>query len=92
MVGLGMPSCLRNPAMYHFDSANFLGNYIDIMNDFYNTYGVYANIMPMHTNSFFNKLIGAGWADAGIIIPWVYYQQTGDISFAKTYWDQDRIH
>ncbi|MBC5786990.1 family 78 glycoside hydrolase catalytic domain [Clostridium facile] len=75
-------------AMYHFDSANFLGNYIDIMNDFYNTYGVYGNIMPMHTNSFFNKLIGAGWADASIIIPWVYYQQTGDLSFAKTYWKQ----
>lgn len=74
--------------MYHFDSARVLSNYTEIMNDFANTYGNYANIMPMHTNSFFSKLIGAGWADAGVIIPWVYYQQTGDLSLAKTYWSE----
>lgn len=74
--------------MYHFDSARVLSNYTEIMNDFANTYGNYANIMPMHTNSFFSKLIGAGWADAGVIIPWVYYQQTGDLTLAKTYWSE----
>jgi len=73
-------------AMYHFDCTQILGNYIDIMNDYQRTYGQYGPIMPMHNNSQYAKMIGAGWADAGIIIPWVYYVQTGDIVPAKVYW------
>jgi len=84
-------------AMYHFDSAVLLGNYIDIMDDYYHTYSNYGNIMPMNVNSFFTNMINAGWSDAGIIIPWVFYQQTGDLSHAKRYWPQmcrfaDRIY
>ena len=74
-------------AMYHYDSAAFLRNFNDIMDDYYKTYGVYGNIIPMHTNSFFSKMQGSGWADAGIIIPYIYYQRTGDSSNISTYWD-----
>ena len=33
-------------AMYHFDSAKMLGNYIAIMDDYQQTYGNYGQIMP----------------------------------------------
>lgn len=84
-------------AMYHFDCARFFGNYIDIMNDYLRSYGHYGSIMPMHKNNFFSKMIGAGWSDAGIIIPWVYYTQTGDLTPVMQYWPEmtrytDRIN
>jgi len=84
-------------AMYHFDCARFFGNYIDIMNDYLKTYGHYGPIMPMHNNNFYSKMIGAGWSDAGIIVPWVHYSQTGDLTLVRRYWPEmtkytDRIN
>lgn len=73
--------------MYHFDAARFIGNYIDIMDDYYQTYNGYGNIMPMHTASAFSKMENAGWCDAGIILPYAYWQYTGDTSLILRYWD-----
>ncbi|MDR0382347.1 MAG: family 78 glycoside hydrolase catalytic domain [Oscillospiraceae bacterium] len=73
--------------MYHFDSALLIGNYISIMDDYYQTYNSYGNIMPMHTASFFSRMENAGWCDAGIIVPYWYWQYTGDSSLIERYWD-----
>lgn len=73
-------------ATMNFDVNAFLENYIDIMNDYAaNSNNFYADVMPK------NRAVDSkycGWSDAGIIIPWVMYQQTGDISFIENSYDQ----
>lgn len=73
-------------ATLNFDVNAFLENYIDIMNDYAeNSNNFYADVMPK------NRAVDSkycGWSDAGIIIPWVMYQQTGDISFIENSYDQ----
>jgi len=78
--------------MYHFDSSLLIGKYIDSMDDYYKTYNGYGNIMPMHTASAFSMMEGSGWADAGIIVPYAYWQYTGDISLISAYWDNMRLY
>lgn len=73
-------------ATLNFDVNAFLENYIDIMNDYAaNSNNFYADVMPK------NRAVDSkycGWSDAGIIIPWVMYQQTGDISFIENSYEQ----
>ena len=37
---------------------------------------------------FLSQLAASGWSDAGIIIPWVLYQQTGDTTLIQKYYEQ----
>lgn len=70
--------------MYHYDAARFIENYIHIMDDYYQSYDGYGNIMPKHTSS---TTLNSGWSDAGIIIPYAYWQYTGDKSLILKYWN-----
>lgn len=66
--------------IYNFDVFSFFENYIDIMNAHAkNNNDKYTSIMPSGYMVFLNA-VSSGWSDAGIIIPWVVYQQTGDLS------------
>lgn len=66
-------------AVYNYNDIRFLENYSEIM-DVHNrnTNGIYGSIMPGAFVGFFANTVASGWSDAGIIIPWVLYQQTGD--------------
>jgi hypothetical protein len=57
-------------------------SYNDIMASTQAHKGYYTSIMPDGYNAMFNVL-GSGWADAGIIIPWTLWQYTGDLSVVK---------
>ncbi len=48
----------------------------------------YGAIMPTSFVGFFATMISSGWSDAGIIIPWVLYQQTGDTTLIEEYYGQ----
>lgn len=73
-------------ASLNFDLYAFMENYIDEMNDFAaNSNNFFADVMP-RTRVADSK--NCGWSDAGIIVPWVMYQQTGDISYIENSYDQ----
>lgn len=66
-------------AVYNYNDFSFLENYSEIMDTHNkNNNGIYGSIMPGAFVGFFANTVASGWSDAGIIIPWVLYQQTGD--------------
>ncbi|WP_270739929.1 family 78 glycoside hydrolase catalytic domain [Massilioclostridium coli] len=75
-------------AMYHYDSAAFMNNYVEIMNDFYDQHNFYGDVMPYMYYCGGNKGQSCGWGDAGIIIPYYFYLQTGDKTLIQKYWNQ----
>lgn len=80
-------------AALNFDTYAFMENYIDEMNDYAaNHDNFYAEVMPKTNENFTVGMEGraknCGWSDAGIIIPWVMYLQTGDVSFIENSYDQ----
>lgn len=75
-------------ALFNFDVTAFLENYVEIMNAHLDNTGYYAAVMPLAYNATFANVVGSGWSDAGIIIPWVLYQQTGDRAMIGQYFSQ----
>lgn len=76
--------------VFNFDVTSFMENYVQIMNSYAKLYEedygpIYASVMPY---GYFNGVLGCGWSDAGVIIPWVLYQQNGDTSLLEKYYDQ----
>ena len=67
-------------AVMNFDVTAFLERYIDHMNDYFAAYGTYGDVMPSGNRG---SVPNSGWSDAGVIIPWVIYKQTGDTSVIK---------
>lgn len=73
-------------ASLNFATYSFMENYIDLMNDYAaNSNNLYADVMPKTRNA---ESKNCGWSDAGIVIPWVMYLQTGDISYIENSYDQ----
>lgn len=73
-------------AMLNFDITSFLENYIDIMNDHAReNNNAYGPVMP---GSGFAGWKNCGWSDAGVIIPWVIYQETGDVRLIEENYEQ----
>lgn len=68
-------------AVYNFNDIPFLENYSEIMDVHSREQnGKYGSVMPTGFVGFLANTVASGWSDAGIIIPWVLYQQTGDIT------------
>lgn len=75
--------------VYNYDVFTFLESYNDIMQEHAKNNGdAYGAIMPTSFVGFFATMISSGWSDAGIIIPWVLYQQTGDTTLIEEYYGQ----
>ena len=76
-------------AVYNYDIRAFYENYIDVMNSSAALNdGVYGAIMPKAFLGFFANNLSSGWSDAGVIIPWVLYQNTGDVTYVSMYYDE----
>ena len=78
-------------AVYNFNSMPFLLEYADIMNAHREAYGSFGLVMPTGWNkigSGYDESNKSGWSDAGIIIPWNMYLQTGDISVLESQFDE----
>jgi alpha-L-rhamnosidase len=44
---------------------------------------MYLSVMPEAYVKDSTMTLGSGWSDAGVIIPWNLYQNTGDISYIE---------
>jgi len=66
-------------AVYNFDAIPFYENYIQIMNANVGRFNTYGQVMPGGwSGNNQNQGIHCGWSDAGIIIPWTLYRESGD--------------
>ena len=75
--------------VYNYDVYSFLENYNEIMQEHAaENENAYGSIMPSAFVGYFSQLTASGWSDAGVIIPWVLYQQTGDSSLIRKYYTQ----
>lgn len=83
----GDTQAFAQTAVYNFDSYAFLQDMQEIFNENTKKNGYVAAVTDMvDTNAFFGNW-AAGWSDVLIIVPWVLYQQTGDISFLADNWE-----
>ena len=75
--------------VYNYDVLSFLENYNEVMQEHASQNGdAYGAIMPSSFVGFFATTVASGWSDAGVIIPWVLYQQTGDTTLIEEYYSQ----
>lgn len=83
----GDTQAFAQTAVYNFNSYAFLQDMQEIFNENTKKNGYVAAVTDMvDTNAFFGNW-AAGWSDVLIIVPWVLYQQTGDISFLADNWE-----
>ncbi|CAI3632774.1 MAG: glycoside hydrolase family 78 protein [Clostridium sp.] len=95
----GDTQLFANTAMYNADSVKFLENYMDIIVDSQEIYGLdsatFTSTAPggktVNFASFPLRGEGpkgqSGWADVGIILPWTVWQMTGDTAIIEKNYD-----
>jgi alpha-L-rhamnosidase len=66
-------------ATFNMDAAGFLSKYVADLRDGQFASGVQRGTYPWVVPSVLNKAGGPGWADAGVIVPWVVYERYGDV-------------
>lgn len=66
-------------ATYLMDAAAFLSKYVTDLRDSQLVGGVDRGSFPWVVPSAFARAGGPGWADAGVIVPWVVYERYGDL-------------
>lgn len=76
-------------ASYLFNFVPFAKKYLNDMYDWQKGNGCLPQITPPGGVDFYmNTMNGSsGWADAGVLIPWVLYRLTADRSILEKYWD-----
>lgn len=83
----GDTQAFAQTAVYNFNFYAFLQDMQEIFNENTKKNGYVEAVTDMvDTNAFFGNW-AAGWSDVLIIVPWVLYQQTGDISFLADNWE-----
>jgi alpha-L-rhamnosidase len=64
-------------ATYNMQAANFLDKWLTDLRDTQSTAGAYSDVAPAPDGLGIGEA-GAGWGDAGVIVPWVLYERYGD--------------
>jgi alpha-L-rhamnosidase len=77
-------------AVYNLDSQAFLTKWLQDLRDSQGANGAYASVAPTVPNSFDGGLGNAGWADAGVNVPWTLWQAYGDTSVISQHYDSMR--
>ncbi|WP_328332079.1 family 78 glycoside hydrolase catalytic domain [Kribbella sp. NBC_00382] len=77
-------------AVYNLDSQAFLTKWLQDLRDSQAANGAYASVAPTVPNSFDGGLGNAGWADAGVNVPWTIWQAYGDTSVISQHYDSMR--
>ena len=65
-------------AVYNMDSQAFLAKWLQDLRDTQRADGAYASVAPVVPASFDGGYGNAGWADAGVNVPWTLWQAYGD--------------
>ncbi|GAA1604002.1 alpha-L-rhamnosidase [Kribbella sancticallisti] len=77
-------------AVYNLDSQAFLTKWLQDLRDSQAANGAYASVAPTVPNSFDGGLGNAGWADAGVNVPWTLWQAYGDTAVIQQHYDSMR--
>jgi alpha-L-rhamnosidase len=67
-------------AVYNLDSQAFLTKWLRDLRDAQRADGAFPSVAPTVPNSFDGGMGNAGWADAGVNVPWTLWQAYGDTS------------
>ena len=75
-------------ASYLFDYRSFGRKYLNDLYDWQKKDGKLPQIVPEGGTDFYMKAMDGcvGWADAGVIMPYVLWKRYGDIDILKKYW------
>ena len=74
-------------AVYNAQVKAFLRNFMDTLVEGQASDGAYGNTLPAQSGNGSVWAGVAGWADAGIIVPYTYYKQYGDAAILSDYYD-----
>ena len=74
-------------AVYNLDSQAFLTKWLQDLRDTQRADGAYASVAPTVPNSFDGGMGNAGWADAGVNVPWTLWQAYGDTSVIRQHYN-----
>ncbi|HZX02123.1 family 78 glycoside hydrolase catalytic domain [Kribbella sp.] len=73
-------------AVYNLDSQAFLSKWLQDLRDGQAADGSYPSVAPTVPNSFDGGLGNAGWADAGVNVPWTLWQAYGDTTVIQAHY------
>ena len=80
-------------AISTFDTIGLYENYMQIMNANVDRFGNYGQVMPGGwSGNNQNQGTHSGWSDAGIVIPWTMFLNTGDTYLIDSGWDQMHVY
>jgi hypothetical protein len=74
-------------AVYNMDSQAFLGKWLQDLRDTQNADGAFPGVAPTIPNRFDGGYGSAGWADAGVHVPWAVWQAYGDTQVIRDNYD-----
>ena len=67
------------------NTSHFFHKWMRDMRDVQNEYGGYPSVAPL--GSYGDSYMRLGWADAGVIVPWVVWKQFGDTRIIEENWE-----
>ncbi|WP_238161790.1 family 78 glycoside hydrolase catalytic domain [Kribbella antibiotica] len=73
-------------AVYNLDSQAFLSKWLQDLRDSQTADGAYPSVAPTVPNSFDGGQGNAGWADAGVNVPWTLWQAYGDTNVIREHY------
>ncbi len=72
------------------DTRTFFHKWMQDMRDSQNEFGGYPGVAPLaHYGTSYMRL---GWADAGVIVPWIILKQFGDTQIVEEHWDSMALY
>ena len=71
---------------FNMDVAAFLTKYVIDLRDAQFAGGIERGTYPWGVPSVFQRAGGPGWADAGVIVPWVVYERYGDLRILERHY------
>ncbi|MGW0087327.1 family 78 glycoside hydrolase catalytic domain [Streptomyces sp. NPDC003393] len=74
-------------AAYNMDSQAFLSKWLQDLRDTQNATGSFPGVAPTIPGKFDGGYGSAGWADAGVHVPWVLWQAYGDLQVVRDNYD-----
>ena len=73
---------------YFANTRDFFNKWLRDMRDTQKASGGYPGVAPdAHYGAFPSDMTRLGWADAGVIVPWVVWKQFGDTKIVDDNWD-----
>lgn len=72
-------------AVFFANTNAFFHKWLRDLRDSQSETGAYPGVAPW--GQYGNNMMRLGWTDAGVIIPWTVWKQSGDISILEDHWD-----